>query len=104
MEAQTTRIPPVEEVFAQRFAAAWKQPTLDRLLPLLHPDVVMYQPHLPPIRGKAAASQEFARLLRWLPNLYGVVDRFRGAQGVLFIEWRMIFPFGRNGVSIRTVD
>jgi len=59
---------------------------------------------LPPIRGKAAAREELHRLFRWLPNFYGEVDRFHGAQGVVFIEWRMIFPIGRKGVSIGTVD
>lgn len=94
----------IEEDFVGRFARAWKDPTLDRLAALLHPDITFYQPHLPPIRGKVAASGELQRLLDWLPELYGEVDRFQGSDGVVFIEWRMIFPIGRKGVSIRAVD
>ena len=94
----------MEQEFAQRFADAWKRPTLERLLALLHPEVVLYQPYGAPIRGKAAARAEFERLLRWLPGLHGTVKRTVGGRGVVFIEWVMHFPIGRRGVSIPAVD
>lgn len=75
--------------FAQRFADAWAHPTPDGLVALLHDDVVLRQPHLPPIRGKAAAHREMRRLLHWLPELHGIVDRASGDDQVLYIEWRM---------------
>jgi hypothetical protein len=37
--------------FADKFARAWAQPTPDTLVALLHDDVVLLQPHRPPIRG-----------------------------------------------------
>lgn len=94
----------IEQDFARRFAQAWKEPTLERLAGLLHPDITFYQPHLPPIRGKVAATLELQRLLDWMPALCGEVDRCQGSDGVVFIEWRMIFPIGAQGVSIRAVD
>lgn len=94
----------MEEEFAQQFADAWKRPTLERLLALLHSNVALYQPYGPPIRGKAAARVEFERLLRWLPGLHGTVTRAVGGRGIVFIEWVMHFPIGRRGVSIRAVD
>ncbi len=94
----------IEQDFVQRFAEAWKEPTLERLAALLHENITFYQPHLPPIRGKVAAKAELQRLLDWLPRLRGEVNRFGSADGVVFIEWRMIFPIGRQGVSIRAVD
>lgn len=90
--------------FAQQFADGWAAPTAERLVALLAEDVVLYQPHLPPLRGRAAARAEFARLFRWLPGLHGTVHRARGADGVVFIEWTMHFPFGRRGVAIPAVD
>lgn len=94
----------IEQQFAHRFAETWKQPSPERLVALLHPDVVLYQPHWPVIRGKAAALDDFQRLFHWLPGLYGEVDRFLGAQGVVFIEWQIIYPIGRKGVAIGAVD
>jgi hypothetical protein len=47
------------------------------------------EPDLPPIRGKAAARAELARLLRWLPELHGEIDRASGDAQQVFIEWRM---------------
>jgi hypothetical protein len=92
-----------ELMFAEQFAAAWAAPTAERLVALLADDVVLRQPHLPPLRGRAAALIEFRRLLRWLPGLHGAVHRARGADGVLFIEWTMRAPLGA-GVGIDAVD
>ena len=57
--------------FAERFAEAWARPTPERLVAILHDDVTLLQPHLPPIRGKAAAFDELRHLLTWLPELHG---------------------------------
>ena len=93
-----------ELAFAEQFAAGWAAPTPDRLVALLTDDVVLYQPHLRPVRGKAAALAEFRRLFRWLPGLHGEVHRARGADGVLYIEWTMRFPLGGAVVQIPAVD
>lgn len=90
--------------FAARFAQAWSKPTPEGLVAILHDDVVLYQPHQPPIRGKAAALKELGRLLHHLPGLHGEVDRASGANGVVFIEWRMILPDGGKGVRLPAVD
>jgi hypothetical protein len=95
---------PMEQEFVQRFADVWRRPSPERLVALLHPEVVLYQPQAPPIRGKDAARREFECLLRWLPGLYGVVERATGDQGLVFIEWQMHFPIGQPGVAIPAVD
>lgn len=89
---------------ARAFEAAWAAPTPERLVTLLHDDVVLLQPQLPPIRGKAAARAEFQRLFRWLPGTHGVVERTVSAPGVAMIEWRLVFPIGRAGTTIPIVD
>lgn len=71
---------------------------------LLHEDVVLYQPHLPPIRGKAEATQEFKKLLTWLPGLHGVIERASGDDEIVFIEWQLRLPVGKRTISIRAVD
>lgn len=93
-----------ETEMARAFETAWAAPTPERLVALLHDDVVLFQPQLPPIRGKAAARAEFERLFRWLPATHGIVDRTLSAPGVTMIEWRLVFPIGRHGTTIPIVD
>jgi hypothetical protein len=88
--------------FAQRFAGAWARPTPEGLVSLLHVDIVLLQPHLPPIRGKAAALNEMRRLLRAAPEIHGEIERARGNDGVVFIEWRM--KLTREHKGIHAVD
>ncbi|MBX3023515.1 nuclear transport factor 2 family protein [bacterium] len=93
-----------ELAFAEQFAAAWAAPTAERLVALLTDDVVLYQPHRPPLRGRPAALAEFQRLFRWLPALRGEVHRAGGGDGVVFVEWTMRFPLGGSVVRIPAVD
>lgn len=93
-----------EDEFIAGFTAGWNAPTPERLAALLHEDVVLYQPNKPPIRGRAAALADFRRLFTFLPGLRGDIDRACGADGVVFIEWRMQFPIGRRGLELAAVD
>ena len=90
--------------FAERFAQAWSAPTPERLVDLLHPNVVLYQPWAPTIHGRAAALREFRRLFAWLPDLHGIVERSSQTGEVVFIEWQMRFPTGREMVSVKAID
>src|SRR5262249_20214161 len=101
---RTQRMKTMEEEFAERFAEVWKHPSVEELIALLHPDAVLDQPHLPVMHGRGEAREECQRLLHWLPDFRGHVERFRGSDDVVFIEWRMLFPIGRKGVSIGAVD
>ncbi len=82
----------------------WERPSPELLAGLLHPDAVLYQPHTAPIRGRAAALEEFRRLFRWLPGLRGEVEKYAGHDGRVFIEWQMKFPIGARGTPIKAVD
>lgn len=88
----------------ERFAAAWANPQLDRFIELLHPDVRLLQPVTRPIVGREAARQEFARLLAWLPDLQGVVDRTALHEDTLLIAWRLRFTLGAGPYELRIVD
>lgn len=89
---------------AEGFAAAWANPQLDRFIELLHPDVRLLQPVTRPIVGRAAARQEFARLLAWLPDLRGAVDRTAMHQDTLLIAWRLRFTLGNGPYELRIID
>jgi ketosteroid isomerase-like protein len=88
----------------RQFTAAWAEPAVERFVAMLAPDVRLAQPVTPPIHGREAARREFARLLRWLPDLRGVVDAW-GAQGdTVLIAWRLRFTLGRGPFELRIVD
>lgn len=89
---------------AERFAAAWADPQLDRFIELLHPDVRLLQPVTRPIVGRQAARQEFARLLAWLPDLRGAVDRTAMHEDTVLIAWRLRFTLGNGPYELRIVD
>lgn len=87
------------------FASAWAHPEVERFVSLLHPDVVLLQPVTKPVRGKAQARAEFARLLRWLPDLRGTVDHTAiDAEEVALIAWRLRFTLGDRPFELRIVD
>jgi ketosteroid isomerase-like protein len=86
------------------FTAAWAHPDLERFMALLHPQVVLLQPVTKPIHGKDAARAEFARLLQWLPDMRGIVDRHAVDGDVALIVWRLVFGLGGRPYELRIVD
>jgi hypothetical protein len=90
--------------FAKAFAEAWSKPTPERLVALLSPDVVLRQPHRPPVRGVEAARRELSGLLRWLPGLHGEHFGAEGSDETVFIEWTPVFPVRRGGLRLAAVD
>lgn len=90
--------------FCRRFEQAWAEPTPERLASLLTGDVVLYQPQLPPIRGKAAVIAEFTRLLKWLPGTHSVTTRWQENAKEAFIEHTLHFPAGRDFIRLPAVD
>ena len=92
------------QTVAEQFADAWANPRLERFVELLHPDVRLLQPVTQPIVGRPAARQEFARLLAWLPDLRGTVDRSAMQDDTLLIAWRLRFTLGTRPYELRIVD
>jgi hypothetical protein len=89
----------------ERFREAWAAPQVERFVSLLHPDVRLRQPVTPTVVGRDAARAEFARLLRWLPDLRGTVDSWAiGEDGTILIAWRLAFTLGRGPFELRMVD
>lgn len=93
-----------EYKIAQGFSEAWQHPTPEKLISLIHPDTILYQPHLPPVRGKENAYREFQLFLNWMPDFYGTVNHFEGANNVVYIDWVMHFKIGRSEIPVRAID
>ncbi len=91
--------------FSARFPAAWQDPTPERLVALLHDEVVLKQPNRPTIRGKQAALSDFQRLFAWLPGLHGSDFSHQADEGdTCFIEWTLRIPVGHEVGGIPMVD
>lgn len=86
------------------FTKAWAKPRLETLIALLHPEVLLRQPVTPPIHGRDAARAEFARLLHWLPDLHGRVDRSAVDGDTALIAWRLRFPLRGGAHEVSIVD
>lgn len=90
--------------FAARFAQAWQRPSPEALVELLQPNVVLRQPHQPPIRGRDAALAEFRKLLEWLPRFHGEEFKSIADGDQVVIEWVMTVPLPGRAVRIPAVD
>jgi hypothetical protein len=89
---------------AKAFDEAWRKPSPDELICLIHPNTVLYQPHLPPIHGRENAYREFELFLNWMPLFHGEVKHFVGRDQIVYIDWIMHFTIGRCHVPIRAID
>jgi ketosteroid isomerase-like protein len=90
--------------FVDRFESAWATSNPDRLAELLADDVVLIQPTMPVARGKAAAREGFARLLRMVPDLHVVVHGWAERDDTVFIEFTLTGTFGGKEVAWPAVD
>ena len=89
---------------AAAFTEAWAHPNVDRFVALLAEDVRLLQPVTPVVVGLPAARREFAQLLKWLPDLHGIVDTWSASGDTLLIAWRLRFTLGRGPYELRIVD
>ena len=92
------------EDFVRRFAAYWRDPdpsTLDRILT---DDVRLVQPLSATTHGLADAQASFRRLFALFPDLRGTVDRWRGDDMSVFIEFRLHATLGAGRIEWPAVD
>ena len=102
-ETGARELPEASE-FVDRFASAWARSDLDALMALLADDVVLVQPMMPAMVGKAQSRKEFARLFALIPDLHATVHRWAAHGQVLFIEFTLIGTLGGREVSWPAVD
>lgn len=90
--------------FVARFAAYWDHPDPAVLDRILTDDVRLVQPLSPTTHGLAAAQASFGRLFALFPDLRGTVDRWRGDDAYVFIEFRLHATLGRSRIEWPAVD
>lgn len=95
---------PDHAAFMASFADAWARPDADRFVELLAPDVRLLQPLTPVVVGRTAAHEEFVRLLRWLPDIHGIIDTRSSSQDTVLVAWRLCFSLGRSPRQLPLVD
>ena len=93
-----------DTTFARAFEAAWADASAARLAALLHPEVTLYQPTVPPLRGRNAALRDFTALFRWLPGTRATVDHSMTLGDTCYIAFRLQFPIGDGRLEVRAVD
>ena len=92
------------EDFVRRFGEYWSAPDPSRLGELLTDDVTLAQPLSPTTHGLEAARGAFRRLLGQFPDLCATVDRWRGDDEYVFIEFRLRTTLGSSVVEWPAVD
>jgi ketosteroid isomerase-like protein len=80
--------------FVERFRQAWLKPDLALHENLWAEDVVLTQPIIGRVVGRAACREAFARLFRLIPDLHADVHRWSGRGDELFIEITLAGTFG----------
>ena len=90
--------------FVGRFAAAWADPSPERLLELAHPDVVLVQPGMPRVEGTERARRSWNRLFALWPDLRAEVDRWSETGDYVFIDFRLRATVGRRPFEWPAVD
>jgi ketosteroid isomerase-like protein len=90
--------------FAASFAEAWAEPTPDRLMSLLHPDVRLVAPLMATTVGHDEARREFTRLFELMPDIRGRVQRWSGTEDVVFIEFTLSGTLRGHPIEWQLVD
>jgi ketosteroid isomerase-like protein len=90
--------------FVRRFEQAWGRSSADAIVELLADDVVLKQPAMPDIVGKAAAHKAFTQVFDAFPGLTATVHRWAADGNVVFIEFTLSGEFGGRPLSWSAVD
>ena len=103
--AGTPRIHDPAGDFVARFADFWAPPVdLTVLESLLHPEVRLVAPGMPPTVGRAAGIEAFRNVFALVPDFHIDVERWRGDGDVVFIETTMRGTLNGHALVIPAVD
>jgi steroid delta-isomerase-like uncharacterized protein len=90
--------------FVRRFEQAWGRSSADAIVELLADDVVLKQPAMPDIVGKAAARKAFTQVFDAFGDLTATVHRWAAEGNLVFIEFTLSGEFGGRPLSWPAVD
>lgn len=91
-------------VFVERFAEAWSDPSPERLMALMAPDVVLRTPAMPPVRGLDQVRSMWTALFGALPDLRGDVQRWAATDDGVLIELTLSATVARRVFAWQLVD
>lgn len=92
------------DAFVERFAAAWADPTPDRLCAITVPDVRLFQPLAPTIVGHGAFREQLRHLFELIPDLHGEVTGHTAAGDLVHIDMTLRGTLGGRPVEWDLVD
>lgn len=98
------------EAFVEAFAEGWRAPAgaaglLENFRPLLHEDVRLVQPQIPPTTGVDAFRTAFAEpLFELIPDLRGEVEEWAARGDAVFIVIRLYGTMGGRPIEFRSCD
>jgi ketosteroid isomerase-like protein len=90
--------------FAQRFADAWRNPTMDKFEVMFSDAIVLRQPMMGTLRGKQACRASFEQLFALVPDLHADVHRVGHGKCEVFIEFTLSGTYGGKPISWDAVD
>ncbi len=90
--------------FVERFESTWARPSAKSLAALAHPEVVLVQPGMRTMRGRAQAERGWGELFEVLPDLRGEVLDWSGEGELVFIRLRLTARVARRPFSWTLVD
>ena len=90
--------------FVERFESTWASPSAERLAALGHPDIVLVQPGMRTMRGRAQVERGWRELFAALPDLRGEVLGWGGEDEVVYIELRLRATVARRPFEWTLVD
>ena len=94
----------VAEDFVRRFTAFWDDPDPAMLDQILTSDVRLAQPLSATTHGLVAGQASFRRLFAQFPDLRATVDRWRGDDEYIFIDFRLHATLGAGRIEWPVVD
>jgi ketosteroid isomerase-like protein len=90
--------------FVRRFEEAWSKSNADAIIDVLAEDVVLRQPLMPEIVGRAAAHEAFTRLFRSFPGLTATVHGWAASGDVVYIDFTLHGEVGGRPLSWPAID
>jgi SnoaL-like domain len=88
----------------ERFERGWNAPSPSAFDDFLADDVVLRQPLIPAVNGRAECHRYLARLLLFAPNLRGRLLSWAARDNELFLTVHMSAQVGRRSVQWTLVD
>src|SRR5215471_11436918 len=90
--------------FVRLFERFWESPNVAQLDELLHQDVKLVAPMMPPTVGIEEAREAFTRIFELLPGIHGWVHQWSATDDSVLIEFTIEASVGGDRIRWSGVD